>query len=186
MVVHGVPTGYRLKVGDIIGIDCGVYYKGFNTDMAQTLRVKSQISNLKSQSEDEVDRFLDIGRRALEEGIKVAKLGNRVGHISKKIQDIIERAGYSVVRSLVGHGVGKSLHEEPEVPGYLNEKIEKTPLLVEGLTIAVEVIYNMGKIDVVYANTDGWSIKSKDNSLSGLFERTIAVTKNEPLVLTQA
>ena len=86
---------------------------------------------------------------------------------------------------MVGHGVGKSLHEEPEVPGYLNERIEQTPLLVEGLTIAVEVIYNMGKKDVIYANNDGWSIKSKDSSLSGLFERTIAITKDGPLVLTQ-
>jgi methionyl aminopeptidase len=190
VVVHGVPTGYRLKVGDIIGIDCGVYYKGFNTDMAQTLSVKSQISSRlnrdKSQSEDEIDRFLEIGKRALEEAIKVAKIGNRVGNISKTIQGIVEGAGYSVVRSLVGHGVGRSLHEEPEVPGYLNKRIEKTPFLIEGLTIAVEIIYNVGKKDVVYANNDGWSIKSKDNSLSGLFERTIAITKDGPLVLTQA
>ena len=184
VVVHGVPTEYRLKVGDIIGIDCGVYYKGFNTDMAETVK----ISNIKyqiSKRDDEIDKFLKTGKRALEEGIKVARLGNRVGHISKKIQDIVEGAGYSVVRSLVGHGVGKSLHEEPEVPGYLNERIEQTPLLVEGLTIAVEVIYNMGKKDVIYANNDGWSIKSKDSSLSGLFERTIAITKDGPLVLTQ-
>jgi methionyl aminopeptidase len=129
---------------------------------------------------------LETGKRALEESIKVAKVGNRIGNISKTIQDIIEGAGYSVVRNLVGHGIGRSLHEEPEVPGYLKVKIEKTPLLVEGLTIAVEVIYNMGKIDVVYANNDGWSIKSKDNSLSGLFERTISITKDGPLVLTQA
>lgn len=183
VVVHGIPTEYKLKDGDIIGIDCGVYYKGFNTDAAHTVRVQS--SKLRVKSSNEIDRFLEIGRRALEEGIRVARLGNRVGHISKRIQNIVEGAGYSVVRSLVGHGVGRSLHEEPEVPGYLNKNIFKTPLLVEGLTIAVEVIYNMGKKDVVYANNDGWSIKSKDNSLSGLFEKTIAITSDGPVILTQ-
>ena len=185
-VVHGVPTTYKLREGDIIGIDCGVYYKGFNTDMAETLRVKSQISNLKSQNKkDEVDRFLEAGKKALEEAIRVAIIGNRVGNISKTIQGIVEGEGYSVVRSLVGHGVGRQLHEEPEVPGFLSTKIENTPPLQEGMTIAIEVIYNMGKPDVVYSNDDGWSIKTKDNSLSGLFERTLAITKRSPIVLTQ-
>ena len=182
-VVHGVPTGYKLKEGDIIGIDCGVYYRGFNTDAAQTVRVQS--SKFKVQSSDEVDRFLDVGEKALEEAIKVSKAGNRVGHISKKIQDIVEGAGYSVVRSLVGHGVGRSLHEEPEVPGFLARKIEDTPKLRERMTIAIEVIYNMGKADVVYSNDDGWTIKTKDGSLAGLFERTVAITKSGPLILTK-
>ena len=186
VVVHGVPTDYKLKLGDIIGIDCGVYYKGYYTDMAQTLRVKSQISNLKSQKEDEVDRFLETGRRALDKAIKVAKVGNRIGHISRTIQDIIEGQGYSVVRSLVGHGVGKRLHEEPEVPGFLVRKIEKTPKLEHGVTIAIEIIYNMGNPAVVYANNDGWTIKTKDNSLSGLFERTVAITKKGPILLTKS
>ena len=190
VVVHGVPTGYKLKEGDIIGIDCGVYYKGFNTDAAHTVRVKSSKFNPSTslragvQSSDEVDRFLETGKRALEEAIKVAKVGNRTGHISKKIQDIIEGQGYSVVRSLVGHGVGRSLHEEPEVPGFLATKIDNTVKLSVGMTIAIEVIYNMGKVDVVYSNNDGWTIKTKDNSVSGLFERTIAITKEGQLVLT--
>ena len=182
VVVHGVPTGYKLKDGDIIGIDCGVYYRGFNTDMAQTIKIRNPKSEIRN---NEVDRFLETGKRALEEAIKVAKVGNRIGYISKKIQDIVEGAGYSVVRSLVGHGVGRSLHEEPEVPCYLNEKIEKTPLLVEGLAIAVEVIYSMGKADVIYSNDDGWTIKTKDGSLAGLFERTIAITKSGPAILTE-
>jgi len=183
VVVHGIPTEYEFKSGDLVGIDCGVYYKGFNTDCAQTVRVKS--SKLKVKSSDEVDRFLDTGKKALQEAIKVAIIGNRVGDISKTIQGIVEGGGYSVVRSLVGHGVGKTLHEEPEVPGFLTTKIENTPSLREGMTIAIEVIYNMGKPDVVYSNDDGWSIKTKDNSLSGLFERTVAVTKEDPLVLTK-
>jgi len=184
VVVHGIPTNYRFKSGDIVGIDCGVYYKGFNTDAAHTVQIKNQKSKIKNQKEDEVDRFLETGRRALNEAIKVAKPGNRVGHISKTVQDIVEGQGYSVVRSLVGHGVGRQLHEEPEVPGFLATKIENTPLLLAGMTIAVEVIYNMGKPEVKYLNDDGWTIKTKDNSLSGLFEKTIVVTKDRPLVLT--
>jgi methionyl aminopeptidase len=111
-------------------------------------------------------------------------LGNRVGHISKAIQDIVEKQhGYSIVRSLIGHGVGKELHEEPEVPGYLNRKMEKTPLLKDGMTIAVEVIYNMGGRDVVLDH-DGWTIRTEDESMAGLFERSIAITKDGPVLLT--
>ena len=182
VVVHGVPTSYKLKEGDIVGIDCGVFYKGFYTDMAQTVRIKDEGLMIK---EDEIDRFLETGERAMWDGIKAAKLGNRIGDISKAIQDIVEGQGCSVVRSLIGHGVGRQLHEEPEVPGFLDEPILKTPLLKIGMTIAIEVIYNMGKGDVVYSNHDGWTIKSKDHSLSGLFERTIAITKEGTVVLTK-
>lgn len=183
VVVHGVPTNYRFKEGDVVGFDCGVYYKGFYTDMARTLRVRSQ--NLKGKSQkDKIDVFLETGKRALEEAIKAARVGNRIGHISKTIQEIIEGAGYSVVRSLVGHGVGRRLHEEPEVPGFLNLKIEETPLLKEGLTIAIEIIYNMGKSEVVHGEDDNWTIKTRDGSVSSTFEKTIAITKKGPLTLT--
>ena len=183
VVVHGVPSGYRLKEGDIIGIDCGVYYKGFHSDMSETIRVRSENSKVKTN--DLIDKFLQTGKKALEEGIKAAKLGNHVGDISKTIQDIVEGNGYSVVRSLVGHGVGRDLHEEPEVPGYLMGSINKTPILKEGMVMAVEVIYNMGKSEVVQEDADGWSIKTEDKSLSGVFERTLAIIKNGPLVLTK-
>lgn len=185
VVVHGVPTVYRLREGDVVGIDCGVYFRGFHTDMAETLRV-STINNqqLTVNKRDKIDKFLDVGKKALEEAIKVAKAGNRIGHISKTIQEIVEGAGYSVVRSLIGHGVGRALHEEPEVPGFLTANIAKTPILQEGMTIAIEVIYNMGKSKVVYANKDGWTIKTADGSLSGLFERTVAITENGQLILT--
>ncbi|MEK7534204.1 MAG: type I methionyl aminopeptidase [Patescibacteria group bacterium] len=182
VVVHGIPTKYQLKEGDIIGIDCGVYYKGYYTDMAETIRIKDKGLRIK---EDKVYRFLETGKRALMEAINVAKVGNRIGHISKNIQKIIEGQGYSVVRSLVGHGVGKSLHEEPEVPGFLAGSVENTPKLLAEMVIAIEVIYNMGKPDVVYSNDDGWTIKTKDGSLSGLFERTVAITKDMPMILTQ-
>ena len=184
VVVHGIPTVYKLKEGDIIGIDCGVFYKGFHTDMSETVRVKSQIPNPKSQN-DKIDRFLKVGKQALEAGIREAKVGNHVGDISKAIQDIVEvQNGYSVVRSLVGHGVGRQLHEDPEVPGYLVGKIEKTPELKEGMVIAIEDIYSMGGPDLVFANNDGWTLKTKDGSLAGLFERTLAITKSGPLILT--
>lgn len=192
-VVHGVPTGYTLQSGDVIGIDCGVYYQGFHTDMSETKIVKGKsvkgkgpVSPRRSRGgeSDPKELFLKTGKRALEEAIKVAVVGNHVGDISKTIQTIVEGAGYSVVRSLVGHGVGQKLHEEPEVPGFLSGSIAKTPLLKEGMVIAVEIIYNMGGKDVVYSNQDGWTIRTADKSLSGLFERTVAITQKGPRILT--
>lgn len=182
VVVHGVPTDYKFREGDVVGIDCGVYYKGFNTDMAESIRIKNQELGIKNQA-DEIDQFLETGREALDAAIQVARVGNRVGHISKTIQDRVEGAGYSVVRSLVGHGIGKELHEEPEVPGFLVEPVERTVKLEPRMTVAIEVIYNMGRPEVVYTN-DGWTMKTKDGSVSGLFERTVAITENGPVVLT--
>jgi len=183
IVVHGIPTNYVLKEGDIIGIDCGVYYKGFHTDMAETVRVKNPEAATKN---DEVDRFLEVGKKALQAGINQAQLGNHVGDISKAMQTIVEaQNGYSVVRSLVGHGVGRELHEDPEIPGYLVGKIEKTPLLRENMVIAIEIIYNLGGPEIVFANRDGWTLKTEDGSLAGLFERSLAITKDGPLIITQ-
>ncbi len=185
VVVHGIPTAYCLQEGDVLGIDCGVFLGGFHTDMSETRRVsnlKPQISNLKNK--DSVDVFLETGKQALEEAILQVKPRNRIGHISQTIQMIVEAGGYSVVRELIGHGVGRQLHEEPPVPGYSNKRIEKTPLLTPGMTIAIEVIYNMGKKDVVFSGKDDWTIVTKDGSISGLFERTVAVTENGCIVLT--
>jgi methionyl aminopeptidase len=178
VVVHGIPGTYRLQDGDVVGIDCGVYYKGFHTDMSESKRIgKNKI--------DSVDTFLKIGKTALNEAIKLAVIDNRIGHISQTIQRIVEKeAGYSVVRSLIGHGVGRELHEAPEVPGYLVGNINKTPVLKEGMTIAVEVIYNMGTHDVVLDH-DHWTIRTRDGKLSGLYERTIAITASGPLMLTK-
>lgn len=178
VVVHGIPSDYVLKDGDVIGVDCGVFHKGFYTDMSDSKIVGKN-------DEPEVEKFLKIGKKALDAGIAQAIGGNRIGHISKAIQDIVEGEGYSIVRSLIGHGVGRELHEEPEVPGFLNRKIDKTPLLKPNMTIAVEVIYNMGKSDVSYFNDDGWTISSSDGSLSGLFERTIAITNGSPIIITK-
>lgn len=186
VVVHGIPGGRVLEAGDVIGIDCGVLLKGFNTDMAQTIRVPGKPSKLKEQEIKEVDKFLKTGEKALDEAIKVAVEGNRIGDVSKTIQEIVEKkGGYAVVRSLIGHGVGKKLHEDPEVPGYLDRRIEKTPKIVPGMTFAVEIIYNMGTQEVMYSNSDGWTISSADGSISGLFERTIAITDKGTEILTK-
>jgi len=186
VVVHGIPSNYCFQEGDIVGVDCGVFLEGFHTDMSETRRVstsKNQKSNL-NKDKDEIDVFLEVGKRALNEAITVAKAGNRIGHISKTIQDIVEKeAKYGITRSLIGHGVGRELHEEPEVPGYLTGKIERTPLLRPGMTIAIEVIYNMGSREVVL-DSDGWTIRTEDGSLSAVFERSVAITQSGTVVLT--
>lgn len=176
VVVHGIPTDYKIKEGDVVGIDCGVFYKGLHTDMSQTIQVDGKQNG-------EVYKFLKTGEKALEEAIKVCKAGNRVGDISRTIQDIVEGEGYSVVRSLVGHGVGKDLHEEPEIPGFLDTSVSKTPLLRDGMAIAVEVIYNMGGSDVVI-DKDNWTIRTEDRSISGVFERSLVIRGSNPLILT--
>src|SRR6266403_270354 len=135
VVVHGIPGNYLFQPGDVVGIDCGVFYQGFHTDMSDSTIVPGGKDN------PEAEKFLKIGKKALDEAIKVAVMGNRIGNISKTIQDIVEGSGYSVVRSLIGHGVGRELHEEPEVPGSLHGKILHTPLLKTGMTIGVDVIY---------------------------------------------
>lgn len=176
VVVHGIPSGYAYKAGDIAGIDCGVYYRGFHTDMAETVLV--------SDKKSETEKFLEVGKQALNKAIEQAKPGNRIGHISKTIQTLVEGAGFSVVKSLVGHGVGKELHEEPEVPGFLLDPIVKTPLLKPGMTIAIEVIYNKGTDEVVYKGSDGWTIATKDGKISGVFERTVLITERGHEILT--
>lgn len=169
VVVHGIPKDRTLEEGDIIGIDCGVYLEGYHTDMAETVIVGTP-------KDEAVKQFLRIGKKAMMDGILQVKPGHRVGHISRAVQDLIEGKGYSVVRSLVGHGVGKELHEEPEIPGYLEKEMRKTPILEEGMTFAVETIYNMGGQGVKYEGSDDWTIVSEDGTLAGLFERTVVVT----------
>jgi len=115
---------------------------------------------------------------------KVAKAGNYVGHISQIIEQTITTAGYDVVRSLTGHGVGKILHEEPMIPEYLEKPIERTQILLPGMTLAIEVIYAMGKGAIEYENEDGWTLATKDHSMSAVFEQTIAIQEGDSSVLT--
>jgi len=176
-VVHGLPTNRKLAEGDLLSVDLGVYYQGFNTDSSWT----NYIGDAKKASPKKI-RFLEAGERALKEGIDQARVGNRVGDISVAIQKVLEEYGYNPVDSLVGHGIGRELHEDPQVPckvihGY-------GPHLREGMTLAIEAIYTMGSINLQVAE-DGWTIVTDDSSLSGLFEHTVVVTKKGPIILTE-
>ncbi len=173
MVVHGIPTDYQLQKGDRLGVDLGVYYQGFHTDASWSVMVGGEASD-----------FLSTGEKALNLAIEKCVPGNHIGDISKTIQEVVEGKGYSCVKQLVGHGVGRLLHEDPEIPCFLRGEIENTPEIKEGMVLAVEVIYNQGQSPVIYANNDGWTIATRDGSLSGLFEHTVAVTKTGPEILT--
>lgn len=181
VVVHGIPTHKKLIDGDVLTIDVGLMYKGYHTDTAWTKIVNSSQFIV---NRDEKEKFLRVGEEALWKAIAQAKVGNRVGHISQAIQSSIEGAGYSIVRTLVGHGVGKALHEEPQVPGILKDTIQNSPELALGMTIAIEVIYAMGNGSVVYDNDDGWTIATKDRSRAAVFEHTVAITSKGPMILT--
>lgn len=180
-VVHSIPVKDKiLKEGDLLKIDLGMLWKTFHTDLSWTIIAgKDKDADKQKCRED----FLLAGERALKESIKVAVVGNRVGHISQKIQEIVENGGYSPVEVLSGHGIGRELHEEPMVPELLRGRIEDTPFLVPGMTLAIEVIYAKGSGDVVLED-DGWTVSTKDGKIAGLFEKTIAITQNEPLILT--
>jgi len=194
VVVHGVPNDYVIAAGDIVGIDCGVYYKGFHTDAAWTIKIKNsrlsgipQAAGQKSKiknNEEEIDKFLKAGVTALQLATAQVKLGNYIYDISLAIQKTIEEAGYSIVTSLVGHGVGRELHEEPEIPGFVKLPRVQTPKLIPGMTLAIEVIYNMGKSRVTGSGIDGWTIKTRDGKISGLFEATVAVSSHGCIVLS--
>ncbi len=183
VVVHGIPDDYILKNGDILGIDCGVYYGGFHTDHAWTVKIENR--KLKKENrDDDIDRFLQTGEETLKKAIQKVKHGNYIYDISKTIQDTIEAAGYNIVRSLVGHGIGRNLHEEPEIPGFVKGRRENTQKMKVGMVLAIEVIYNLGSSDVIYKEDDGWTIAAKDGKISGLFEATVAITSHGALVLT--
>lgn len=177
VVVHGIPTNYALRDGDILTIDMGILFKGFHTDTAGTKSIGVSKKN---------EEFLNTGKKALEKAIEQAKLSNRIGHISKVIQETIEGAGYSIVKSLVGHGIGRELHEEPQIPNYLRGTIENTLPLQEGMTIAIEPIYAAGRGEIVYQNDDGWTLATRDRSLTSVFEHTLAITTSGPLILTRS
>ena len=179
-VVHGIP-GKRLVVeGDIVGLDVGLLYKGWHTDTAMTVVVNSKFKAQNSK----LDEFLEVGRKALNRAIEQARPGRRIADISREMQNTVEAAGYSVVKALTGHGIGRQLHEEPAIPCFRLGRNGQTREIVAGMVLAIEVIYNMGGSEVVYAGSDGWTIATADGKISGLFEHTVAVTKSGPEVLT--
>ncbi len=174
-VVHGIPGERTLRDGDIVGIDVGVEKDGFFGDAAITVPV--------GEVDGEALNLLRVTREALEKGIAQARPGNRVGDISHAIQAHAERFGYSVVRSLVGHGIGREMHEEPQVPNY--GPPERGPRLMAGQVLAIEPMVNIGAFDVV-TQADGWTVVTKDGSLSAHFEHTVAIGPDGPEILSVA
>lgn len=172
-VVHGIPGKYELKEGDIVSIDCGVYYKGFHSDSAYTYGV--------GEIDKKVSELLDATLQSLHLGIEQAVAGKRIGDIGFAIQSFVEARGYGVVRELVGHGVGKHLHEEPEVPNY--GKRGKGQLLKQGMVLAIEPMINLGKRNVVQ-ESDGWTIRTADRLPSAHFEHTVVVLDGKAEILT--
>jgi methionyl aminopeptidase len=172
-VVHGIPSKRKLAEGDIISIDMGVKLNGFFGDAAVTLPV-GRIS-------PEAARLLRITEESLEKAIEQVRIGGRVSDIGHAIQQHVEAAGYSIVRQFVGHGIGASLHEEPQIANY--GAPGRGPRLAEGMTLAIEPMVNIGR-DAVKVLSDGWTAVTKDGSLSAHFEHTVAVSKDGPRVLT--
>jgi methionyl aminopeptidase len=173
MVVHGIPSGYRAQEGDLISLDLGVTLDGLVADSAITVPV--------GEITDEAQRLLDVCQEALAAGIEQARPGNRLSDISHAVQVVVEGAGFSVVRSLVGHGVGRDMHEEPQVPNY--GPPHKGVALEEGMVLAIEPMVTAGR-HMVRMGDDGWAIYSQDGSLAAHFEFTVAVTADGPRVLT--
>jgi methionyl aminopeptidase len=175
MIVHGIPGPYELGEGDILSVDVGVTLDGFVADSACTFPV-GEISA-------EAERLLEACQAALAAGIEQCRPGNRLSDISHAVQRVTESAGFSVVRSLVGHGVGRSMHEDPQIPNY--GEPGRGPLLAEGMTFAIEPMINVGGPEIV-VHDDEWSISTADGSLSAHFEHTVAVTAAGPRILTGA
>ncbi|MBZ4676165.1 MAG: map [Anaerophaga sp.] len=172
-VVHGIPNNTPLKDGDIVSVDCGVLLNGYYGDSAYTFCV--------GNVDEEIRTLLDVTKTSLYQGIEQAIEGKRIGDIGYAVQSYVEKYGFSVVREMVGHGVGKNLHESPEVPNY--GRRGNGVKLKEGMVIAIEPMINSGKRHIVQ-EADGWTIRTKDRKVSAHFEHTVAVGKNEADILS--
>ena len=173
-VVHGIPNKHRiLREGDIVSLDAGVIYNGYHPDAARTHAI-GRIS-------PEAQQLIEVTRECFFEGIKYARAGRHLNDISSAIQAYAEHFGYGVVRDLVGHGVGKALHEDPEVPNFAQRR--KGIRLCPGMTLAIEPMINMGRADVVWLNDD-WTVVTDDGSLSAHYENTVLITEGEPEILS--
>ena len=175
-LVHGIPTKELVfKDGDLVSVDVGLYFKGFHTDTSISVGIALSPANKK---------FLNIGLNALEKAISKAQVGNYIYDISEAIESTVEAAGYTVVKALVGHGVGRELHEDPQIPCFVPGRISDSPKIVPGMVLAIEVMYAVGS-DKVRVLEDGWTIAMRDGKMSGLFEDSVAVTTKGPIVLTR-
>ena len=173
VVVHGIPDAYEVGEGDLVTIDVGVTLDGYIADSAYTFGV--------GEIAPEAQRLLDVGQEALAAGIAEARVDNRVGDVSHAVQSVVEGAGFSVVKSLVGHGVGRYYHEDPHIPNF--GQPGRGPRLSEGMTIAIEPMITIGGSEVALAD-DGWTISTVDGSLAAHFEHTVAITREGPRILT--
>jgi methionyl aminopeptidase len=173
VVVHGIPSGYMLKSGDIVSVDCGVVLNGFNGDSCYTFEI--------GEVKPEIKALLVCTKESLYKGIEKAIVGNTTGDIGNAVQEHAESHGYSVVRELVGHGIGRHLHEEPEVPNY--GKRGKGVKLRERMTIAIEPMINMGRKDI-FQDRDRWTIRTKDGKPSAHFEHTVVIRKDKADILS--
>lgn len=175
-IVHGIPSPRKvLHEGSIVSVDCGVHLDGMHADSAVTLAV--------GQIDPETQRLLDVTRAALDAGIKAARAGNHVGDIGAAVQSVAEAAGYGVVRELVGHGIGSRFHEDPQVPNF--GKPGRGPLLRPGMTLAIEPMITAGN-PATRTLKDKWTVVTVDGSLSAHFEHTVAITSDDPVILTAA
>ena len=173
-IVHGIPSNRALREGDIIGLDYGVIYEGFYGDSAITVGV--------GKVSEEAQRLMDVTEQSLYRGIEELVDGKRLGDLGAVVQRIAESAGYSVVRAFVGHGIGKKLHEEPQVPNY--GEPDRGLRLKEGMVLAIEPMVNAGSYEVEIKE-DGWTAVTKDGRLAAHFEHSVAITKNGPYILSQ-
>ena len=173
VVVHGFPSDYVLKEGDIVSVDCGTFYKGYNGDSAYTFPV--------GEVDAETRKLLDVTKESLYRGIAMAVAGNRTGDIGHAVQTYAESFGFSVVRELIGHGIGKHLHERPDVPNY--GRRGQGARLVDGMTICIEPMINAG-VRNVYLAENGWAVHTADKAKSAHYELTVVVRKGQPEVLS--
>lgn len=174
-LVHGIPhKSIVFKKADVVSVDLGLFYKGFHTDTSFTVAI---------DPDEKTKGFLEAGKKAFNAAISVVKPGNRIYDISEKMQDTIELFGFSPIRDLVGHGIGKELHEAPAIPCFIHTDRQKTALIEPGMAIAVEVMYAKGDSEVV-TEKDGWTIGMADGKISGLFEDTVIVTQKGSKVIT--
>jgi methionyl aminopeptidase len=176
MIVHGIPGSYRLKDGDVISLDVGVRYEGFVTDSATTVAV--------GEIPPDAGGLLKTTSQCLMTATEQVRVGNRLGDIGYAIQSLAESRGYGVVRDLVSHGVGRKMHEAPQIPNYGSPGTG--PRLLPGMTFAIEPMITLGDYDIRISEWDGWSIYTADNSLAAHYEHTVAVTEDGPWVLTEA
>jgi methionyl aminopeptidase len=172
-VVHGIPGSRVLLEGDILSIDLGVKLRGYHSDMARTVPV--------GKITPAAQRLIEVTEKSFFAGIENARKGNRLNDVSQSVEFTVRAAGYTVVRELVGHGIGRELHEPPDIPNFSNSR--RGPVLKPGMTLAIEPMVNIGKPEVIWL-PDGWTVETADGSLSAHYENTVAITDGEPFVLT--